>query len=131
MPQLDTGVIDVRSHRPVPQTLDRLQSLATQRGLMVFTRIDFSGDAERAGLAMRPMQMLIFGNPRAGTPLLVASPRIGLDLPLKALAWEDADGTVWLSCNAPDYLAARHALPHDLVSNIRGVLALVEAAAGP
>lgn len=127
---MDSGVIDVRSHRSVPHTLDRLESLAVRGGLTVFTRIDFSGDAQRAGLSMRPMQMLIFGNPKAGTPLLVASPRIGLDLPLKALAWEGADGTVWLSCNTPDYLAARHALPQGLVANIKGVLALVESAAG-
>jgi len=73
-------------------------------------------------------QMLIFGNPKAGTPLLIAAPRIGLDLPLKALAWEDEQGSVWLSCNAPDYLEARHQLPHDLVGNISGVVALIEKA---
>ncbi len=97
MTQPNPGIIDVHSHRSVPQTIDRLESLAIARGLMIFARIDFSGDAERAGLTMRPMQMLIFGNPKAGTPLLTTAPRIGLDLPLKALAWMDESGNVWLS----------------------------------
>jgi uncharacterized protein (DUF302 family) len=129
MAEPDNGVIDVRSHRSVPQTIDRLQSLASSGGLTVFARIDFSGDAQRAGLSMRPMQMLLFGNPKAGTPLLVAAPRVGLDLPLKALAWEDNDGGVWLSCNAPEYLETRHALPHALLANIAGVRGLIQKAA--
>jgi uncharacterized protein (DUF302 family) len=128
MTQPTPGVIDVRSRASVQQTIERLESLATARGLTIFARIDFGKDAERAGLSMRPMQMLIFGNPKAGTPLLIAAPRIGLDLPLKALAWEDEQGSVWLSCNAPDYLEARHRLPHDLVGNISGVVALIEKA---
>jgi uncharacterized protein (DUF302 family) len=115
----------------VSETIDRLQSLATARGLTIFDRIDFSGDAERAGFSMRPMQLLILGNPKAGTPLLMAAPRIGLDLPLKALAWTDEEGTVWLSCNSPDYIAARHKLPHDLTQNIAGVIQLIEKAAEP
>jgi uncharacterized protein (DUF302 family) len=80
---------------------------------------------------VRPMQMLLFGAPKAGTPLLVASPRSGLDLPLKALAWEDADAAVWVSFNAPEYLESRHAFPHELVANIAGIRALVEQAAAP
>jgi uncharacterized protein (DUF302 family) len=125
-----TGVLDVRSYYSVTKTLDRLESLAKNHGLMVFARIDFSGDAQRAGLHMRPMQMLLFGNPKAGTPLLVASPRTGLDLPLKALAWQDQEGHVWVSTNAPDYLAARHGLSDELVGKIAGAGALVAAAAG-
>lgn|ERR1700683_18115 len=128
MTQPASGVIDVRSHGSVQQTIDRLESLAAARGLTIFARIDFGKDADRVGLSMRPMQMLIFGNPKAGTPLLIAAPRIGLDLPLKALAWEDEKGSVWLSCNAPDYLEARHQLPHDLVGNISGVVALIQKA---
>jgi uncharacterized protein (DUF302 family) len=115
----------------VPETIDRLESLAKARGLTVFARIDYSGDAARNGLAMRPMQMLIFGNPKAGTPLLVAAPRIGLDLPLKALAWEDGQQVVWLSCNDPQYLGSRHALPGGLIPNISGVIDLVQKAAAP
>jgi uncharacterized protein (DUF302 family) len=124
----ESGVVDLRSPRSVVQTIDHLSALVTQRGLTVFARIDFSGDAQRAGLTMRPMQMLIFGNPKAGTPILEATPRSGLDLPLKALAWEDGSGTVWLSYNAPDYLAARHGTPKPLLANIAGIRALAEAA---
>lgn len=87
-----SGVVDLRSARSVPETIDRLESLAKVRGMTIFARIDFSGDASAAGLSIRPMQMLLFGNPRAGTALLEASPRAGLDLPLKALAWQDANG---------------------------------------
>ena len=131
MSQPNPGIVDVRSPRSVPETIDRLESLATARGLTIFARIDFSGDAERVGLSMRPMQMLIFGNPKAGTPLLVTAPRIGLDLPLKALAWVDESNGVWLSCNSPDYIVARHQLPRDLVANISGVVRLIEAAVEP
>jgi uncharacterized protein (DUF302 family) len=123
------GIVDVRSRHSVGDTLDRLEALVKTRGLTVFARIDFRGDAERAGLAMRPMQMLLFGNPKAGTPLLVASPRSGLDLPLRALAWEDEGGNVWVSSNDPDYLASRHGLTADLVARIAGAGALMEAAA--
>ncbi len=97
--------------------------------MIVFARIDFSGDAQRAGLALRPMQMVLFGQSKAGTLLLLASPRAGLDLPLKALAWEDADGRVWLSANAPEYVLARHGLPDALIANIAGARALLEQAA--
>src|SRR5580698_5892364 len=122
----DHGFIDIRSHHSVAESIERLQSLASAAGLMIFARIDFSGDAERAGLAMRPMQMLLFGNPKAGTPLLLASPRSGLDLPLRALAWEDANGGVWVSSNSPDYLASRHGLTAELIARIAGVGALIE-----
>jgi uncharacterized protein (DUF302 family) len=131
MSRASSGVVDVRSKHSVSETLDRLASLATGRGLMIFARIDFSGDAQRAGLSMPPMQTLLFGHPQAGTPLLVASPRAGLDLPLKALAWQDAGGTVWLSYNAPEYLETRHGVPHDLVGNVAGIATLVEKACEP
>ncbi len=124
------GIVDVRSAHSVEETLDRLASLATERMLTVFARIDFSGDARRAGLSMRDMQMLLFGNPKAGTPILMAAPRAGLDLPLRALAWEDADGVVWVTANAPDYLAERHGLSAELVARIAGVGALIASAAG-
>jgi len=129
MSQPVRGVIDFPSKWSVAQTMDRLQSLAEARGLRVFARIDYGADAQRAGLSMPPMQMLIFGNPKAGTPLLVAAPRVGLDLPLKALAWADASGSVWLSCNEPEYLRARHGFPPELVANIAGIRALMEKAA--
>jgi uncharacterized protein (DUF302 family) len=123
------GVIDIPSNHAVAETLDRLESLARARGLLVFARIDFGADAGRAGLAMPPTQMLLFGNPKAGTPLMVASPRAGLDLPLKALAWQDAQGKVRVSFNDPEYLAARHGFPRELAANIAGARALIEEAA--
>jgi uncharacterized protein (DUF302 family) len=130
VPRMQTpGAVDIRSHHSVPETLDRLASVLVEHGLMVFARIDFSGDAERAGLSMRPMQMLLFGNPKAGTPILIAAPRAGLDLPLRALAWEDSDGTVWVSSNAPDYLATRHGLTPELVARVAGAGALIRSAA--
>lgn len=128
---MTTGIADVPSSHSVAATIDRLESLARARGLTIFARIDFSGDAARAGLTMRPAQMLLFGNPRAGTPLMVAAPRSALDLPLKALAWEDDDGHVRLSYNTPDFLAARHGLSEELVRNLSAIVALVEAAAAP
>ena len=126
----EAGVIDVASQHPVAETIDRLEALVRSSGLIVFARIDFSGDASKAGLALPPMQALLFGSPRAGTPLLVASPRTGLDLPLKALAWQDAAGEVWVSFNDPDYVAGRHGLREDLARNIAAAGALIAKAAG-
>jgi uncharacterized protein (DUF302 family) len=120
------GIVDVPSKYSVPETLQRLDALVKSRGLTVFARIDFSGDADKVGLQMRPTQLLMFGNPKAGTPLMVASPSVAIDLPLKALAWEDANGKVWLSYNKPEYLKDRHRLPDELVKNISGMGALVE-----
>jgi uncharacterized protein (DUF302 family) len=124
----ENGIVHVSSKYSVPETLERLQSVVKSRGLTVFARIDFSSDAAKAGLRMRPTQLLIFGNPKAGTPLMVASPSIALDLPLKALAWEDGDGKVWLSYNQPEYLKQRHGLPDELMKNISGIGALVQKA---
>ena len=124
-----TGVIDVISSHSAVESLDRLEALVRARGLLVFARIDFAADAARAGLALRPMQALLFGNPRAGTPLLASRPRAGLDLPLRALAWEDEDGVVRLSYDAPEWIAARHGLPVELAGNLAAIRALVEEAA--
>jgi len=90
--------------------------------------VDHSGEAEKAGLQMRPTQLLIFGSPKAGTPLMVASPTLAIDLPLKALAWEDGNGAVWLSYNSPEYLQQRHKIPGELVGNIAGPGALLKKA---
>ncbi|SAK80313.1 camphor resistance protein CrcB [Caballeronia glebae] len=125
----DNGVVTIASAHGAVATADKLEALIRARGLMLFARIDFSGDAARAGLAMPPSQLLVFGNPRAGTPLMQAVPTAALDLPLKALAWEDADGRAWLSYNAPDYLQARHGLDASLMQPVSGVAALAEAAA--
>jgi len=125
----DNGMVNVAAHRSVSETVDRLEALVKSKQLTVFARIDFSGDAARAGLSMPPTQLLIFGNPKAGTPLMLAAPSVAIDLPLKALAWQDSGGQVWLSYNAPEYLRARHAFPETLVPNIAGIKALVEEAA--
>jgi uncharacterized protein (DUF302 family) len=128
-PSSENGLVNVASDHPVPETIDRLESLAKSKGLTVFARIDFSGDAAKVDLEMRPTQMLIFGSPKAGTPLMLATPSIAIDLPLKALAWQDAGGSVWLSYNSPDYLKRRHGVPETLLPNISGIKLLVEQAA--
>lgn len=124
----ENGLVHVPSKYPVRKALERLETLVQSRGLTIFARIDFAGDAQKVGLTMRPTQLLIFGNPKAGTPLMVVSPSIAIDLPLKALAWEDVDGKVWLSYNKPEYLKERHGVPADLLKNILAIGALVEEA---
>lgn len=119
-----------KSQFDVTVTLDRLTQLATDKGLQIFARIDFASDARRVGLELRAEQLLIFGNPKAGTALLQSSPSVGLDLPLKALAYEDSDGTTWVLVNDPAYIIARHGVAPDLKANIEGALALVVAATG-
>jgi uncharacterized protein (DUF302 family) len=123
------GVIQLRSQHSVSATIDRLEALLKQRGILVFARIDFSGDAARAGLRMPAEQMLIFGNPKAGTPLMLAVPASGLDLPLKMLAWEAADGNVWVAYNEPQYVVQRHRLASNFTANLAAVVPLIQQAA--
>jgi uncharacterized protein (DUF302 family) len=125
---LDNGMVHLSSARTVPDTVERLESLLQKQGLKVFGRIDHSGEAEKAGLKMRPTQLIIFGSPKAGTPLMIAAPTLAIDLPLKALIWEDNSGKVWLSYNSADYLKQRHNIPDDLVRNIAGVATLLQKA---
>ena len=124
----DNGMVHLSSPRTVPDTVERLESLLQKQGLKVFGRIDHSGEAEKAGLKMRPTQLIIFGSPKAGTPLMIAAPTLAIDLPLKALIWEDNSGKVWLSYNSADYLKQRHNIPGDLVRNIAGVATLLQKA---
>ena len=114
-----------RHPRSVPEALKKLEEVVAAAGLKVFARVDHSGEAEKAGLKMRPTQLLIFGSPKAGTPLMLAAPSLAIDLPLKVLVWEDEEGKVWLTYNSPDYLKQRHGIPDDLVKNIAGVGVLV------
>ncbi len=130
-PESEAGVIRIRSQHSVAVTIDRLQGVLKQRGILIFAHIDFSGDAARAGLQMRAEQMLIFGNPKAGTPLMVATPTAGLDLPIKALVWEDGDGNTWIAYNDPQYIVRRHGLPPELSANLAAVVPLLEQAARP
>ena len=102
------GLTTLSAGRGVTATLDRLESVAKERGLTLFARVNFSADARRAGLNLRPTELLILGSPKAGTPLMAATPTLAIDLPLKVLAWEDEDGRVWVSYNTPAYLQERH-----------------------
>lgn len=123
------GLVRLLSRHSVAATIDRLESNLKQRGILVFARIDFCGDAARAGLQMRPEQLLIFGNPRAGTPLMLQVPEVGLDLPLKVLAWEDADAKVWVAHNDPQYIIQRFGIEAALTANLAAVAPIIAAAA--
>jgi uncharacterized protein (DUF302 family) len=124
----EAGLNHVSSPYSVAETLQRLESLISARGLKLFARIDHSGEAEKAALKMNPAQLLIFGSPVAGTPLMVAAPTSAIDLPLKVLVWKGAEGAVHITYNSPEYLGRRHGIPGELLKNISGVGPLVEKA---
>jgi uncharacterized protein (DUF302 family) len=121
------GLIQLTTQHSFEDTFQRLESSVASRGLTVFARIDFSGDAERTGLKMNPTRLLIFGNPKAGTPLMVAAPTLAIDFPLKILVSQDGNGKVWVSYNSPEYLKERHDIPESLLKNISGVMAIAES----
>jgi uncharacterized protein (DUF302 family) len=123
------GIVDVPSDHSVDETVARVKNILETKGITLFALIDHSGEAEKVGMKMRPTKLLIFGSPKAGTPLMLAAPSIAIDLPLKILVWEDAEGKVWLSYNSPEYLQERHNLPADLVQNIAVVGTLAAKAA--
>jgi uncharacterized protein (DUF302 family) len=125
----ESGVVRIASQHSVATTAQRLAALLEEHGIRIFARVDFSGDAARAGLAMRPEQLFIFGNPKAGTPLMQAEPTAGLDLPLKALIWEDPQGRAWIAYNDPQYVLRRHGLAAALSANIVAVIPLLQRAA--
>jgi uncharacterized protein (DUF302 family) len=112
------GIINKPSKHSVDETLGKLQAILQVKGIAVFALIDHSGEAEKVGMKMRPTKLLIFGNPKGGTPLMIAAPSIAIDLPLKILVWQDDQGKVWVSYNSPEYLAERHGLPPNLTQNI-------------
>jgi len=122
------GLQQIPSSYSVDETLNRLQSLLTEKGMKIFALIDHSGEAEKAGLKMRPTKVLIFGSPKGGTPLMVAAPSLAIDLPLKALVAEDKDGKVSITYNDPQYLQQRHNVPADLIKNLAGAGALIAKA---
>ena len=124
----DQGMVHRNSPYCVDETVERLDGVLQSLGIPVLARIDHSGGAAAMGLSMRPTKLLIFGNAKAGTPLMVAAPTLALDLPLKALVWEDADGKVWVSYNTPQYLRERHGFPEELMPNIAGIRVIVEEA---
>lgn len=125
------GLRILPTQHSVPQVLQRVQSAARARGLTVFAQIDFSGDAERAGVTLLPTGLVILGNPKAGTPLMAATPTAAIDLPLKILAWQDAEGQRWVAYNEAEYLRARHGFPAELLQNISALGVLAAAAAAP
>ena len=122
----DKGIVTIPSNHSVDETVDRLKNILQSKGVTLFAVIDHSGEAEKVGMKMPPTKLLIFGSPKAGTPLMLAAPSIAIDLPLKILAWQEAQGKVWLSYNSPEYLKDRHGLPADLLPNI----AVVQMLAG-
>lgn len=124
------GLTFLTSRRAVPELMGRLQELLQARGIRVFAHLDFSADAAAEGIGLRPTQMLIAGNPKAGTPLIEAQPSVAIDLPLKVLAWWEQGGMTTVAYNDPDYLRRRHGFPAELVKNISGFGALVGLAAG-
>src|SRR5271157_3067596 len=114
----NNGIIDQPSKHSVDQTVEKLRGILQAKGVALFALIDHSGEAEKVGMKMPPTKLLIFGNPKAGTPLMLAAPSIAIDLPLKILVWEDLRGKVWVSYNSPAYLQERHSLPPELLQNI-------------
>ena len=126
--QKEEGIVKIPSHRSVDETVDKLRAILQSKGVKLFALVDHSGEAEKAGLKMPPTKLLIFGSPKAGTPLMLAAPSAALDLPLKILVAEDSQGQVWISYNSADYLKERHDLPQDLLPNIAVVGALAAAA---
>src|SRR5580693_1858537 len=123
-----TGLVQVPSRYSVDETLQRLQSAFSEKGLHVFAIVDHSGEAEKVGLKMPPTRVLIFGSPKAGTPLMVAAPSLAIDLPLKALVAQDAENKVTVTYNDPEYLRNRHGYPAELTKNLAGAGALIAKA---
>src|SRR5271167_221981 len=122
------GIISVPSNRSVDQTVEKLKGILQAKGVILFALVDHSGEAAKVGMKMRPTKLLIFGSPKAGTPLMLAAPSIAVDLPLKILVWEDGQGKVWVSYNSPAYLQERHSVPPELLQNIAVVETLAAKA---
>ena len=127
-PATNKGIIDKPSYHSVEQTVEKLKNILQSKGITLFALVDHSGEAERVGMKMRPTKLLIFGSPKAGTPLMLAAPSTAIDLPLKILIWEDVQGKVWVSYNSPHYLEERHGLPQELLQNIAVVETLAAKA---
>jgi len=122
------GIIDVPSNHSVDETVQKLKTILATKGVNLFAIVDHSGEAEKVGMKMPATKLLIFGSPRAGTPLMLAAPSIAIDLPLKILIWEDGKGKVWVSYNSAEYLQERHCLPQELMQNIAVVETLAAKA---
>ena len=123
-----SGIVDQPSRQSVDETVQRIEAILRAKGITLFALIDHGGEAAKVGLKMPPTKLLIFGKPEAGTPLMLASPRIAIDLPLKILVWEDAQGQVWVSANSAAYLRERYGLPLEYLPTLAAVEALAAAA---
>jgi len=128
MVQPGQGLTRIESRYSVDDTVRRVLELLGAKGVKIFTIVDHAGEAAQVGLSMRPTKVVIFGSPKAGTPLMLAAPSTAIDLPLKALVAEDEAGKVWITWNDPEYLRARHDFPADLIQNLTGALALLRKA---
>jgi uncharacterized protein (DUF302 family) len=126
----DNGIIDISSRHSVDEIVERLKGILAAKGVTLFAVIDHSGEAAKAGLAMPNTKLLIFGSPKAGTPVMLAAPSIALDLPLKILVSESSDGNTCVSYNSPQYLKDRHRVPDELIKNLAVIEALATVAAG-
>jgi uncharacterized protein (DUF302 family) len=124
-----TGITSKPSNHSVDATVEKLKAILQGKGVALFALIDHSGEAAKVGMQMRPTKLLIFGSPKAGTPLMLAAPSTAIDLPLKILVAEDPAGKTWISYNSPAYLQQRHGFPTDLLQNIAVVEALAAKAA--
>jgi uncharacterized protein (DUF302 family) len=122
-----SGIVTKQSQFSVKETIDRLETLLIEKGVTIYARIDQQHEALKAGLTLHPIELLVFGNPKAGVPIMAANPLAAIDLPIKALAWQDGDNKVWLSHNTHGYIQQRFGLPDDLAQKIN-VAALVEQA---
>ena len=123
------GLIDIPSNHSVDETVEKLKGIFQTKGITLFALVDHSGEAAKAGMKMRPTKLFIFGNPKGGTPVMLAAPSSAIDLPLKILVWEDAQGKVWITYNSPSYLQERHNIPPDLLLNIAVIETLAAKAA--
>jgi len=128
LPPAPEGVVSIASPYSVAETLQRLTDAIQAKGMALFARVDHSNEAAKIGLQMQPAHVLIFGAPRGGTPLMVAAPLLALELPLKALVWQSADGQVWVSYTDPTYLANRYGVPANLAPNIAGATQMIAGA---
>lgn len=125
----NNGLINVPSNHSVDEMVDKLKAILQSKGITIFALIDHSGEAIKAGIKMRPTKLLILGNPKAGTPVMLAAPSSAIDLPLKILIWEAAQGKTWVTYNSPAYLQERHNIPVELLPNVSVIEALAKSAA--
>jgi uncharacterized protein (DUF302 family) len=126
----ENGITVIPTNHSVEETVEKLKGILAAKGVTLFALVDHSGEAAKAGMPMPPTKLLIFGSPKAGTPVMLAAPSIAIDLPLKILVWQDNNRKVWISYNSPQYLQDRHHVPDELLKNLALVDALASTAAG-